>query len=56
MGVTNNDAIDLSLMDSVFENYREQRGALIPVLQKAQGVYGYLPAGSEAGNTESICL
>jgi NADH-quinone oxidoreductase subunit E len=44
MCVTNNDAIDLSLMDPIFEKYREQQGALIPVLQNAQGVYGYLPA------------
>ena len=43
MGVTNNGAIDLALMDSVFERYREQQGALIPILQRAQAVYGYLP-------------
>jgi len=43
MGVTNNGAIDLALMDSVFEKYREQQGALIPILQRAQAVYGYLP-------------
>ncbi len=43
MDVANGDAIDLSLMDPVFEKYRGQQGALIPVLQKAQGTYGYLP-------------
>ncbi len=43
MGVTNNGAMDLSLMDEVFEKYKEQRGALIPILQKAQAIYGYLP-------------
>lgn len=43
MGVTNNGAIDLALMDTVFERYREQQGALIPILQRAQAVYGYLP-------------
>jgi NADH-quinone oxidoreductase subunit E len=36
-------AVDVSLMDQVFEKYREQRGALIPILQKSQGIYGYLP-------------
>jgi len=43
MDVASNDMIDLSLMDPVFEEYRRQQGALIPVLQKAQGTYGHLP-------------
>ncbi len=43
MDKTNNDQIDLSLMEPIFGQYREQKGALIPILQKAQGVYGYLP-------------
>jgi len=43
MGMTNNGAVDLSLMDPVFEKYREQKGPLIPILQRAQGIYGYLP-------------
>ncbi|HUW10241.1 MAG TPA: NAD(P)H-dependent oxidoreductase subunit E, partial [Anaerolineae bacterium] len=44
MGTANsNSAVDVSLMDQVFEKYREQQGALIPILQKAQGIYGYLP-------------
>jgi len=43
MDATNSDAVDLSLMDPIFEKYREQQGALIPILQKAQEVYGYLP-------------
>ena len=36
-------AIDLSAMDAVFEQYRGQKGALIPILQEAQNIYGYLP-------------
>ncbi len=36
-------AIDLSLMDEVFARYQDQQGALIPILQKAQDVYAYLP-------------
>lgn len=43
MGVTNNGAIDLSLMEPIFEKYKDQKGPLIPILQKTQGVYGYLP-------------
>jgi NADH-quinone oxidoreductase subunit E len=43
MGTTDNGAVDLSLMNPVFEKYREQKGPLIPILQRAQGIYGYLP-------------
>jgi len=43
MGTTDNRAIDLDLMVPIFEKYREQKGVLIPILQNAQDVYGYLP-------------
>lgn len=43
MKVTAAGAVDLSSMDSVFEAYQGQRGALIPILQRAQAIYGYLP-------------
>jgi NADH-quinone oxidoreductase subunit E len=36
-------AIDLAPLEAVFERYRGQRGALIPILQGAQAIYGYLP-------------
>ena len=36
-------AIDLSLMDAVFEKYEGQQGVLIPLLQNAQNLYNYLP-------------
>lgn len=36
-------AIDLSPMDEVFARYHDQQGALIPILQKAQEIYAYLP-------------
>lgn len=35
---------DLSLLDEVLEKYAAVPGSLITVLQKAQGIYGYLPA------------
>jgi NADH-quinone oxidoreductase subunit E len=35
--------VDLTPLDDVFERYRNQRGALIPILQGAQAIYGYLP-------------
>lgn len=31
-------------LDAVLARYRHEKGALIPVLQKAQEIYGYLPA------------
>ena len=37
------DAVDLSLMEGVFARYQGQKGALIPILQKTQAIYGYLP-------------
>lgn len=43
MDTTCNSEVDLSLMDAIFEKYRGQEGALIPILQRAQGIYGYLP-------------
>lgn len=37
------DEIRLKELDEVIEAYQGQEGALIPVLQKAQEIYGYLP-------------
>ena len=39
----NDNGIDLVLMEEVFKKYSGQKGALIPLLQNAQDVYGYLP-------------
>jgi len=33
----------LARLDTVLEEYRDKAGALIPVLQIAQGIFGYLP-------------
>lgn len=34
---------DLAPLEVVFDKYKDTRGSLIPVLQKAQEIYGYLP-------------
>jgi NADH-quinone oxidoreductase subunit E len=34
---------DLTRLDPILSGYRGQKGAVIPVLQKAQKIYGYLP-------------
>ena len=41
--MTEEETLDLAPLDEVLEEYRGQRGAVIPVLQKAQDIYGYLP-------------
>lgn len=41
--MTDNDKVDLSLLDPIFDQYREQPGKLIPILQKTQATYGWLP-------------
>ena len=35
---------DLSLLNETLEHYAQIPGSLITILQKAQGIYGYLPA------------
>ena len=42
--IVNEETLDLSLLDEVLEEYRSDPGAVIPVLQRAQQIYGYLPA------------
>jgi NADH-quinone oxidoreductase subunit E len=41
--MANEETLDLSKLDDILTEYRGQKGALIPVLQKAQKLYGYLP-------------
>ena len=36
--------LDLAPLEKIFEEFQAQKGALIPVLQRAQDIYGYLPA------------
>ncbi len=35
---------DLSLVDPVINEYKDIKGSLISILQKVQGIYGFLPA------------
>lgn len=37
------ETLDMAPLDEVLDQYRGQDGAVIPVLQKAQAIYGYLP-------------
>ena len=35
--------LDLSLLDPILEDFKGRKGAVIPILQRAQDAYGYLP-------------
>lgn len=37
------EAVLLKRLDGILDEYRDKPGALIPVLQMAQGLYGFLP-------------
>lgn len=37
------ETVDIALMEPILEQYRNRKGTLIPVLQQAQALYGYLP-------------
>ena len=37
------ETLDLSPLYEVLDEYKKQRGAVIPALQKAQEIYGWLP-------------
>lgn len=37
------ETLDLALLDDVLARFEGKKGALIPILQRAQAVYGYLP-------------
>lgn len=41
--VTADETPDIGLLEPVLAEYRGRKGAVIPVLQKAQKIYGYLP-------------
>ena len=35
--------IDIGLIEPILQEFRDQKGAVIPILQRTQGIYGYLP-------------
>jgi NADH-quinone oxidoreductase subunit E len=41
--ITSDETPDLTPLDPILDEYRGQKGAVIPVLQKAQKIYGFLP-------------
>lgn len=37
------DVVDLSLIDNLIEKFKGKKGNMIPLLQGAQSIYGYIP-------------
>jgi len=37
------NGIDVALIEPILEEFRDQKGAVIPILQRTQDLYGYLP-------------
>jgi len=54
----NYPGINLNLMHPVIEKYRTKKGSLIPLLQKTQEIYGYLPyeAFKKISQETGLCL
>ena len=42
--VLEQETLDLAPLYEILEKYRHEKGAVIPVLQQAQEIYGWLPA------------
>ncbi len=42
--IMNDETVDLTPLDEVLEAFRDERGAIIPILQRTQEIYGYVPA------------
>ena len=42
--MTETETFDLTQLEEILQAYRGQKGAIIPILQNAQKIYGYLPA------------
>lgn len=49
-------SVDLELLAEVFARYKNQPGSLIPVLQKAQDIYGFLPVSVMHAIAEELNL
>ena len=43
-GLVEQETLDMSPLREILEEYKGEKGAVIPVLQKVQDVYGWLPS------------
>jgi NADH:ubiquinone oxidoreductase subunit E len=37
------ETLDMAPLDEILDEFKDQKGAVIPILQRAQEIYGYLP-------------
>ena len=44
--ITDEDDCDLMLMEPLMNKFKGKKGAIIPLLQGAQNIYGYVPKGA----------
>lgn len=51
-GTATDVPLDLTSLNHVLEEFQGQQGAVIPILQRAQDAYGYLPKGILAAISE----
>jgi len=42
--VVEQETLDLAPLHEILKEYKDEKGAVIPVLQKAQDIYGWLPS------------
>ena len=54
--ITGEDVYDLMLMEPLMIKYKGKKGAIIPLLQGAQNIYGYVPKGAFYKIAESTGL
>lgn len=54
----NTQGIDLELIEPVIEKFRSKKGSLIPLLQKTQDIYGYIPGEAfiKISEETGLCL
>ncbi len=46
------EPIDLKALDSILEEFKGKKGPVIPILQRTQSIYGYLPKEALAAISE----
>jgi NADH-quinone oxidoreductase subunit E len=46
------EPIDLKALDSILEEFKGKKGPVIPILQRTQSIYGYLPQKALAAISE----
>jgi len=54
--IKNSESVDLGAVSEILDNYEGTKGALMPVLQKIQTAYKYLPETAMEMVSERLCV